>query len=208
MRILHPVSSERVEHGAHQLRRRILENYFTLTPHAAERMAQRGIKLKEAVDAIKHGNIASPTLSEKKDGYFCVTFYHGKSGEELIVPVRSLFGDYSAKPVIITAYRNSVEDYVLDGDIDDIVEHVVVEKLVVKAPDDMTDEELEATLVRRRQEKFKKARQEAEAKTQKLMSQKAKLLAARIAVDQELVGVEAELKKWQGGFEPCTEAAS
>jgi hypothetical protein len=194
MRILHP-ASERVEYGGQQLRKRILENYFTLTPHAAERMAQRGIELKEVINCIRNGNISSPSLSERKEGYFCVTFYYGKTGEELIVPVRSEYRNYSAKPAIITVYRNSAEDYVYEGSIDDIVEHVVVEKPVVKAPDEMTDEELEATLTRRRQEKLKKARQEAEARAQKLMTQKAKLFSARNMADKELAEVEAELKR-------------
>jgi Domain of unknown function (DUF4258) len=194
MRTFYPVP-DNIASGADKLRNRILESYYTLSTHASARMAERGIALDEVMNCIKKGNVAGPSAREKKENFFCVVFYHGKSGEELIVPVRAAFGDYNAKPIILTVYRNSTDDYVPEGDIDDVAEHIVVEKPVVKAPDDMTDEELEAALSRRREAKAKKARLDAEAKLQALLSQQARMLRDRRNLERDLADIEAEIEK-------------
>ena len=191
MRTFYP-ASERIESGANALRNRILESYYTLTPHADRRMAERGITLKDVIDCIKHGCIAS--ARDKIDNYFCVDFYYGRPGEELVVPVRAPFGDYSAKPVILTSYRNNTYDYVPEGDLDDVVEHVVVEKAVIKAPDDMTDEELEEVLARRREEKANKVRRENAARTSVLLSRQAKARRERDLLETELAAIQSEIE--------------
>jgi hypothetical protein len=192
MRTFHPVP-DNIASGADKLRNRILTSYYTLSTHASARMAERRITLDEVMNCIKKGSVAGPSPCERKENYFCVVFYYGISGEELIVPVRAAFGDYNAKPIILTAYRNSADDYVPEGDIEDVEEHIVVERPVVKAPDDMTDEELEAAYIRRCQEKSKRARREAEAREQILASRKAELVHARSKIDKELADIDTEV---------------
>lgn len=192
MRTFYP-PPDSIARGAYSLRARILKGYYTLSSHADERMAQRGITLKEVIDCIRNGSVAGANSREIIDGYLCVVFYYGTSGDELVVPVRATFGDLDAKPIIVTAYRNSADDYVPGGEIDDIVEHVVVEKFVIKAPDDMTDDELEAALARRQEANRTRASQEADARMQKLAKRKAELLRDRKAIEEQLAQVEADV---------------
>jgi hypothetical protein len=195
-------ASPKVESGGLHLRKRILESYYTLSQHAADQMAKRGVTMKEVINCIRSGRIGAPSKQEIKTDFLCVTFWHGNDGQELIVPVRSKFGDYDAKPIILTAYRNSREDYVPEGEIDDLVEHVVVEQVVIRAPDEMTDEELEAELLRRRNEKAKRARQGAEARLNELASEKARLTSDRNVIERKLKTVDEEISKLEQELSP------
>jgi len=190
MKIFRP-APEAIASGGEHIRKRILEGYYALPPHADKRMAERGISTKDVIDCIRNGNICAASQNEQKQDYICMSFWYGKTDKELIVPVRAVFGDYDAKPIILTAYHN--EDYVPEGELDDVVEHVVVEKIVTKAPADMTDEELEAELANRRAAKAKKARQVAQARANDLESKKARLVADRSRIDKDLAAITDEL---------------
>jgi ribosomal protein S8 len=178
-----------------QIAKRILEDNYTLTDHVKKRMTERKITLDEIMECIRRGNIGGPSPKERIEGFMCINFWYGVDGNELIVPVRSRYGDFSAPGIIITAYRNG-EDVPPEGmALEGLIEHVVVEKEVIRPPAELTDEQLEAELARRRSERTEHARKEAEMKINELESRQARLIADRKGIDKELADIEAQIEQ-------------
>jgi hypothetical protein len=107
-------------------------------------MTQRSIGLSEIIETVKEGQLGKATTVQD---FLTGCFFH----RGLFVIVGAPFGDFSAKPNIVTVFRDG-EDYT--PDIANLyatkVVEKVVEKVVGKKLEDFTLEELEAMVKAKR----------------------------------------------------------
>jgi hypothetical protein len=150
---------EKVARALERFRRDILANNFNISVHANDRIVQRGITFEEIQQCVANGSIGSGRTVEGQIGGSFV--YKG-----LVVMVYAEHGNTAARPNIVTLFR---DNEFFSPNIEDLItvrketEVKVVEREVVKPLDDLSDEEVEKELQRRR-ERRELVQKEQEAK--------------------------------------------
>lgn len=186
----------------YRFRQSILDNDFNISTHANERMVQRGISIDDIIDVVKNGQTG---VGDVVPDFIGGCFYH----RQMFVFVYAPFGDFSARPNIVTVFRDG-ENYT--PDIQDLCAPTqktvfkTVEKVVKVASEDLSLEELMALVARKQAQKTEaenaarlQAQREREMKRTKLEARLAELRDEMAAVKLELndlMGTSTQVKKY------------
>ncbi len=153
--------SETVSKILEKFRKDIANNQFKISGHASKRMIDRKISIREVLEAVRLGVLGA---GDRREGFIGGRFIL----DDLTVIVYVPYGDHGALPVIVTVYREGAPD----------LEYAVGE-LTAPSITELSDDELQQELERRRA-----ARSEAERV--KRERERSRLLTRRIELENEL----------------------
>lgn len=182
----------------------ILANNFGISAHANERMTQRGITLDQILDTVRNGQFGT---TSKIDNFIGGCYFH----KGIFVLAYAPFGDYNARPNVVTVFKQGEEDTPYIEDLittKTVTEVKVVEKVVTKPVDDMSIEELSALLESKKQAKAAEETARKEKRVAELTAKQTSLLQQRQSIADELNRVEEELRLLKGAPQPISIPAS
>lgn len=130
----------------------IAHNTFSINPHASQRIVDRGFGLADITDTVANGNMG---VLPKRDGFINVCFVRN----HIVVCASKPYGreNFHVAPTVTTVFR---DDELYEPTLEEltIVPRVIEkevcipgpDRVVTKLPEDLSDEELEQLLAKRR----------------------------------------------------------
>jgi len=178
---------ESIQRAMDVFRKKTEEKWFIISNHAATRMNQRNITEKQVIECIINGNACKgKVIPDSIGGIF---FY-----KNLCVVMYDTYGaDHDSKPTVLTVYRDGEEFDVEYGEapkpvvkVQEVVKYV--DRVVVTKPnlDDLSIEELEALLQKKKENTLKKQIDE-------ILGQKQVLINQRSVIDQQVAALDTKL---------------